>query len=187
MKHTIQMAADEEYTVDSESCNQFLNDQLLSALAIHYSYLLWINELPTNTLTNLHYNLGIPPHWTGDVIDTSEFDMFNFCTNLFSVCSATVVTAPTILYCNHLFQTIYFWFVQCYCCSKYKTSLRYTREHFLERTVRTALPCWCVVGLCVGEVTFLSGLFFSVPAWCSGDMLWTLLVPSRGRGALVLL
>lgn len=90
-----------------------------------------------------------------------KFDVFYFCIDLFFVCSAAAVTHYTVTIC----------FIQ-FICDLFTVAAAVKVKHlfctpacFLEKTVRTVLSCRFMVGLCVGEVTFLSGFFFSVPVW----------------------
>lgn len=73
----------------------------------------------------------------------------NVCPDFF-LCTATVVTFPSILYCNDSFYRIFvFWLVYCCCyCCKFKAFLSVHQRTFPKRTVP---PCRCMVGLCVCE------------------------------------
>lgn len=78
---------------------------------------------------------------------------------------SAMVTVPTTLHCNHVFQTTYFRFVRCSRCSKYKTPFSVHQRTFPRKDCEDCTFRLVHGGLCVGEVTCLSGFFFfSVPS-----------------------
>lgn len=87
-----------------------------------------------------------------------------------------------VMNCSHYCTgTLCFWFVHCCWRSKHETSLfPRKRQRGLYFSVCAR---WCFV---LARWHFCRGFFLSVPAWRSGNMLWTLLLQSRGKGAVVL-